>query len=593
MPRNPYFSDELEYLQLLESTVARYKPHLVNFLAEKSTDPDVLRLLEGFAYLSASLRGQIERQFPELTNSLVTMLWPGYPRPFPSMTIMQLTPDARVNQPCLIPAGTLFESREITFAGSDSEDDKIYHPVCHFTQCRDARVVPFTVSGTDSDTQSITLHFTFTGTVKLSEAGLNRLRIYLDGDDYSARELYYRLNNAITGATLATEKHTFTPEKLSVSPVGFRREDALLPYPKNSYEGHRLLQEYFSFPQAFLFLDIEGLDDIPPVMTGNQCSLTIRFSRPLPLSIAITPETIRINCVPAANLFVMDSEAIELNGKQSEYPLSPCFAHAQCYDIFSVRRVDGLRRCGHLPAQRTHYTQFESFHHQNQINTGNEDLYYRLRILPTTDNEGFRHRISFVRSNEHELTGCDEIISVSLNCTNRDIAGCLSTGMINRCITPLADLAGVTNIIKPTKTLLPLLDHSLHWSMLTNLSLNYQSLLNLDSLRELLQLYDLTSVFHQQTARQTQKCLDALVSMETKPVEYLYRGLPVRGLKSTLSVYQNAFSSEGDLYLFCSVIAHFFELYTSVNTFHELEVINMDNRETYLWPANINQSTLI
>lgn len=35
MPRNPYFSDELEYLQLLESTVARYKPHLVNFLAEK------------------------------------------------------------------------------------------------------------------------------------------------------------------------------------------------------------------------------------------------------------------------------------------------------------------------------------------------------------------------------------------------------------------------------------------------------------------------------------------------------------------------------------------------------------------------------
>ena len=92
MPRNPRFSDELEYLQLLEDTVARHKPHLVNFLAEKSSDPDVLRLLEGFAYLSASLRSQIERQFPELTNSLVTMLWPSYARPFPSMTVMQFTP---------------------------------------------------------------------------------------------------------------------------------------------------------------------------------------------------------------------------------------------------------------------------------------------------------------------------------------------------------------------------------------------------------------------------------------------------------------------------------------------------------------------
>ena len=70
------------------------------------------------------------------------------------------------------------------------------------------------------------------------------------------------------------------------------------------------------------------------------------------------------------------------------------------------------------------------------------------------------------------------------------------------------------------------------------------------------------------------------------------RGLPVRGLKSTLSVYQSAFSSEGGLYLFCSVIAHFFGLYTSVNTFHELEVINMDNREVYLWPAKINHTVL-
>ena len=592
MPRNPRFSDELEYLQLLEDTVARHKPHLVNFLAEKSTDPDVLRLLEGFAYLSASLRSQIERQFPELSNSLVTMLWPSYARPFPSMTVMQFVPSSSLSRPVSVPAGTRFESQPVTLDESDAEEDILHQMTCHFTQSRDLRVMPFTVSSVTADRQSVTVSFSLPQPVRLADAGLEELQIYLGGDDYTSQELYFLLNHAVSGATLATGKHTYQPENMTVSPVGFSREDALLPYPKNSYEGHRLLQEYFSFPRAFLFLNIEGLNDIPAVMSGDHFSLTIHFSRPLPPAADINNDSIRINCVPAANLFPMESEAIELDGRQSEYPLSPGFAHPGSYDIFSVTRVDGLRRCAGQPAKMTHYTQFESFHHQEPVNKGDDELYYRLRTLPSPDDGGFRHRMSFVRSNEPALVGCDETISVSLLCTNRDVAGYLRAGSVTRSTAPLPDIAAVSNIMKPTQTLRPLLDHSLHWSVLTNMSLNYQSLLSLDALRQLLQLYDLTSVFHQQTARQTQKCLDALVSMTTQPAEYLYRGLPVRGLKSTLSVHQSAFSSEGGLYLFCSVIAHFFGLYTSVNTFHELEVINMDNREVYVWPAKVNHTVL-
>lgn len=592
MPRNPRFSDELEYLQLLEDTVARHKPHLVNFLAEKSSDPDVLRLLEGFAYLSASLRSQIERQFPELTNSLVTMLWPSYARPFPSMTVMQFTPSPALRLPVSVPAGTLFESQQITLDESDAEEDVLHQMTCHFTQSRDLRVMPFTVSSVTADRQSVTVSFSLPQPIRLSDSGLPELQFYLGGDDYTAHELYFLLSHAVSGATLTTEKHTYQAENFAVSPAGFSHEDALLPYPRNSYEGHRLLQEYFSFPRAFLFLNIEGLDDIPAVMSGDHFSLTIHFSRPLPPAADINNDSILINCVPAANLFPMESEAIELDGRQSEYPLSPGFAHPGSYDIFSVTSVDGLRRSGSQPVKMTHYTQFESFHHQDPVNKGDDEQYYRLRTLPSPDDGGFRHRISFVRSNEPALIGCDETISVSLLCTNRDVAGYLRTGSVIRCTEPLPDIAAVSNIMKPTQTLRPLLDHSLHWSVLTNLSLNYQSLLSLDALRELLQLYDLTSVFHQQTARQAQKCLDALVSMTTQPAEYLYRGLPVRGLKSTLSVYQSAFSSEGGLYLFCSVIAHFFGLYTSVNTFHELEVINMDNQEVYLWPAKINHTVL-
>ncbi|MBO1929433.1 type VI secretion system baseplate subunit TssF [Providencia rettgeri] len=32
--------------------------------------------------------------------------------------------------------------------------------------------------------------------------------------------------------------------QFAVKPVGFQKQDALLPYPKNSYDGYRILQEF-------------------------------------------------------------------------------------------------------------------------------------------------------------------------------------------------------------------------------------------------------------------------------------------------------------------------------------------------------------
>ena len=41
-----YFREELDYLRQLGKLLAKEKPHLAPFLAEKEADPDVERLLE-------------------------------------------------------------------------------------------------------------------------------------------------------------------------------------------------------------------------------------------------------------------------------------------------------------------------------------------------------------------------------------------------------------------------------------------------------------------------------------------------------------------------------------------------------------------
>lgn len=86
-----YFRDELAFLRLQGREFADSHPELTRFLSEQNSDPDVERLLEGFAFLTGNLRAKIEDEFPELTHGLLNMLWPNYLRPVPSMTIMQFS----------------------------------------------------------------------------------------------------------------------------------------------------------------------------------------------------------------------------------------------------------------------------------------------------------------------------------------------------------------------------------------------------------------------------------------------------------------------------------------------------------------------
>ncbi len=80
------------------------------------------------------------------------------------------------------------------------------------------------------------------------------------------------------------------------NPVGFEREDALLPYPKNAYVGYRILQEYFCFPEGFLFFDVAGVVDFPAHLKASEFTLNLHFSQPLPPEVKIRPTTLRLNC---------------------------------------------------------------------------------------------------------------------------------------------------------------------------------------------------------------------------------------------------------------------------------------------------------
>ncbi|MFB2890136.1 type VI secretion system baseplate subunit TssF [Aeromonas veronii] len=583
-----YFRDELAFLRLQGREFADSYPELTRFLSEQNTDPDVERLLEGFAFLTGNLRAKIEDEFPELTHGLLNMLWPNYLRPVPSMTIMQFSviPGA-IAQPALVRQGCQLDSLPI--------DDV----TCHFQTCHDAWVYPAEMrqitAQSGNDLSTISLDIALHAPLPLSELQLDKLRFFLGGDSYTAYELYFWLSNQLSHIELEIDGKRFRQEAKALKSVGFERDDALLPYPNNVYSGYRILQEYFCFPESFLFFELSGGEWPKQPLPVSEFKIHFCFDRPLPAELKIRPDSFMLNCVPAINLFQHDSEPVNLNGRQAEYSLKASYRYADSFEIFSVDQVEGWveGNMGRSRGTPRIYQPFESFQHQIERAKQRLALYYRVRVRESVSGDGFEHSLSFVRGDETTTVDLDESISVTLTCTNRSRAARLKVGSICVPTGSSPSFATFRNLIRPTRPLRPALDGSLHWTLISNLSLNYVSLLRRDALVQVLRTYDFPALHDKQAEQASRKRLAGIEEIETKPVDRLVRGMPVRGLKSVLSIRQSAFGSEGELYLFSTVLAHFFSLYASVNAFHLLEVVNLDNKERYQWPVQIGQHSLM
>lgn len=603
MSLEKYFRNELDYIRELGREIAEKKPHLANFLSEKSSDPDVERLLEGFAFLTGSLRAKVEDQFPEFTHSLINMLWPNYLRPVPSMTIIEFTQNTSISESeNFIAKGTKLLSKPIqTLNNIELGRNADAQLQCTFSTCRDVWLFPFKIETASvynsSEKSTISLIFSSEIEFDLSTIDLNKLRLYLGSDDYSNNQLYLWLNYYLESAELVIKNQKIAQPKLNFSPVGFAKDEALLPYQKNAYSGYRILQEYFCFPESFLFFDVVGFENIPQCNI-NQFTLNLSFSQPLSPDVQVRTSTFKLHCVPAVNLFKHYSENILLNGKKTEYPLKSSYAHPEWYEIFSVDHVESYLQdkqpdIGKTRGNTRIYSAFESFQHQIEYAQGRTALYYKLHTKKALFEQGFEHYLSFVRGDETVLIDTNEILSVTTTCTNRDIPAHLKVGDICLSANENPSSTEFSNITRPTLPLHPELDGTLAWKLISNSSLNYLSLLETDALKEIIKTYDLPSWHSRRNAKISQKRLDGIQSIQTEPIDRLFKGVTVRGLQSTLYVKQSAFQSEGELFLFCTMLSHFFSLYASLNSFHKLKVINIENQETYEWPIQIGQHSLM
>ncbi len=172
MSQEKYFRDELAFLKEQGIAFTEVHPQLSRFLQGRNTDPDVERLLEGFAFLTARLREKVEDEFPELTHSIINMLWPNYLRPVPSFSIVQFSPIEKA-----------ISVRQIIKADTDVDSKAVLETVCRFKTCRDIDIYPLKLvdvtTSHSRESSIIDLQLDVLGEQGLADINLKTLQFFL------------------------------------------------------------------------------------------------------------------------------------------------------------------------------------------------------------------------------------------------------------------------------------------------------------------------------------------------------------------------------------------------------------------------------
>ena len=187
----------------------------------------------------------------------------------------------------------------------------------------------------------------------------------------------------------------------------------------------------------------------------------------------------------------------------------------------------------------------------------------------------------------------DVTISLDIQVTNRDLPATLDLGDI-QLPTSKSNISGVSfkNITIPSKSYIPPIRGDFLWKIVSNMSLNYLALDDIQTLRNILEAYDFIGANDMIQKKHTESLLSGLVDINYKTSDMIFKGLPIRGVVSELKLNSKKFSTLGEAYLFITVLNEFFSLYCTTNSFHKLEVL-VDKKELFSWDARIGKQALL
>lgn len=323
-----YYEAEMRYLREAGKEFARAHPDraaMLNLDKNGARDPYVERLFEGFAFLMGRLREKLDDDLPELTEGLVSLLWPHYMRTIPSLSVVAFMPDWRqLRKMEVLENGFSVLSRPV---GPDNT-------VCQYRTTRDVPLQPLHLSEAHLQTEpdgraAIRLRFECPNKVDWSKAGIDKVAIYLDADSPVASALHLALTRRVQ-AMYVRHSETCTGRVRFdgwCKPMGFDDTDRLWPKGDSAFSGYQLLLEYFSFREKFMFVELRGLELAGLSQKTTWFETDIVLDGGWPSDMPFETDNFRLHCAPVINLFSLEADPLTPDPVRAVYQLSPPRRH--------------------------------------------------------------------------------------------------------------------------------------------------------------------------------------------------------------------------------------------------------------------------
>lgn len=578
-----YYEAEMRYLKEAAHEFAQAHPDraaMLNLDKVGDRDPYVERLFEGFAFLMGRLREKLDDDLPELTEGLVSLLWPHYLRTIPSLSIVELAPQHRAMKV----SETLDSGFEVMSQPVGSKGTR-----CRYRTTQPMTLNPLTLSDaslqTEADGRSmIRLRFDCSALADWREVDLSALPLYLNADTPVASALHLALTRQ-THAIYLRYPGQPVPDRRRLdgyfSPKGFTSEDCLWPKSDTAFSGYQLLLEYFTFREKFMFVALNGLEQVLLPASLPWFEIDIVLSEHWQYDLPFNRDSFRLHCVPVVNLFTMDADPLTITGLENEYLLRPLRVQDGHTEIYSVDSVRSSKR-----ANEQEYVPFTSFRHRGGMLRHNApERYFHTRVRRGPSGLHDTWIILGGDAFEDDKQQAGETLSLRITGTNGQLPRkALRSTLLDTALQTTQVPLRVQNLCAPTLPCYPPAEDRFHWRILSHLGSNFLSMMdNAEVLRGTLALYDWTD------SEMNRRRLEAIVEVKHHLIQRFEQGFLLRGVDIEVTLNSDGFSGEGDICLFGEMLNQFFARYADIHLFNQLTLILQPGGRCLRWKENHSQ----
>ena len=617
-----YYEEELTHIRSLAAEFADMHPAVARNLSLDTApcpDPYVERLLDGVAFLAARTRLKVDAERSRFCRSILDVLYPDLVAPTPATAMAVLKPGKQVQtmmaghvvargtrlvsslQPGLSTRCTFTTAQDVTLWPAEIAS------VSYFQDRSALAAAGITPIGGVAGEAALRLTIVRSGRGKLAELALDRLDLCFAGRT-KAPLVFDAIFSACAALGARPEGRTGQSTPLPAPEMaGIGDAEALMPRTRPTFEGYRLLREYFVMPERFHYARVSGLQ---PVVRTCEAGLEIifLFRRPVPELADLGPADFELFATPIINLFERECNVVELDPRKTRQVLHADRTRPRDFEIYRVLRVEDADTEGpesELPAlfslgQNRGSGWVYSVERRPRRATEDERRHGLTRMSYTGDD------VFLAVSRPAGMPGARTLkrLDVMALCTNRDLPILDDNPALTLESGDPVESVRLVGALRPPQPAIPAAlpagaeDESradeLAWRFVAQLSLNFLSLAKegrgVDPLHALLDLY--ADRGDPGLARHVRSIvrIDSRAVIERLPIEG-----PMcfgRGSEITLHVDQSVLSGQSTL-LLSALLARLFARHAGINGFVRTRTRLLQKQEDVPWPMTPGNRYLI